>query len=88
MREEEADILYQTKIDWTAVYNENKIFCTEPRCEFSTKIDNQELTMHMIKKHKYGEYPCIHPNCSFIGYSKVHIQLTIFDNYFSMGASD
>ena len=73
MKEEDAGILYQTKIDWTAVYSENKIFCTETRCDFYTKIDNEELTKHMINKHKYGEYPCLHPNCSFIGYSKVNI---------------
>ena len=72
MKEEDAGILYQTKIDWTAVYSENKIFCTETRCDFYTKIDNEELTKHMINKHKYGEYPCLHPNCSFIGYSKVN----------------
>ena len=73
MKEEDAGILYQTKINWTAVYSENKIFCTETRCDFYTKIDNEELTKHMINKHKYGEYPCLHPNCSFIGYSKVNI---------------
>ena len=72
MKEEDAELLYQTKIDWAAVYSENKIFCTETRCDFYTKIDNEELTKHMISKHKYGEYPCLHPNCSFVGYSKVN----------------
>ena len=71
MKEEDANILYQTKIDWTAVYSENKIFCTETRCDFFTKIDDPRLTNHMKHKHKYGEYPCIHPNCNFVGYSKV-----------------
>ena len=84
MKEEDADILYQTKIDWTAVYSENKIFCTETKCDFYTKIDNEVLTKHMINKHKYGEYPCLHPNCSFIGYSKVNI---LFFFIFSMRTS-
>ena len=71
MKEENATILYETKIDWTAVYSKNKIFCTETRCDFYTEIDNEEMTKHVISKHKYGEYPCSHSHCNFVGFSQV-----------------
>ena len=48
MKREDADILYKTKIDWAAMYSNNKIYCTETRCDFYTKIDSDELTKHMI----------------------------------------
>ena len=73
MKEENAQILYETKIDWTAVYSENKIFCTETRCDFHTKIDSGEMTQHVITNHKYGEYPCSHDHCNFVGFSQVII---------------
>ena len=56
MKEEDADILYRTKIDWTAVYSNNKIYCTETGCDFYTKLDNDDLKNHMISAHNYGEY--------------------------------
>ena len=71
MRVEDADTLYESKIDWIAVYSENKINCTETGCNFYTKIDNGTLSKHMIDCHNYGEYPCNHANCNYIGYSKV-----------------
>ena len=72
MNVEDAEMLYATKIDWTVVYSNNKIYCTEQWCDFHTKIDSDILTNHMISRHKYGEYPCGHPHCNFVGYSKVN----------------
>ena len=39
LKEEDAKILFETKIDWTAVYSNNKIYCTEKTCDFFTKIE-------------------------------------------------
>ena len=71
MRVEDADVLYESKIDWTAVYSNNKIYCIEIGCDFYTKIDNEELTNHTIACHDYGEYPCNQPHCNFVGFSTV-----------------
>ena len=76
MREEDAEVLYKTKIDWAAVYSENKIHCVEQGCDYYTKIDTDDLRNHMITKHSYGEYPCNHPHCGFIAYSKVLLTVT------------
>lgn len=73
MKEEDAQILYRSRIDWTAVYSDNKIYCAEPRCDFYTKIDNEDLTKHLIANHNYGNYPCSDSNCDYIGYSKVRL---------------
>ena len=70
MKVENAEVLYKSKIDWTAVYSENKIYCPELTCDYSTKIDNEELTNHLINVHKYGEYNCDDPHCDYVGYSK------------------
>ena len=75
LREEDAQILYQTKIDWTAVYSNNKLYCTEKTCDFFTEIDNGELKNHMIEVHKYGEYKCEDPHCDFVGYSKKSLNM-------------
>ena len=69
MRIEDAEALYKTKIDWTAVYSENKIYCTEHGCDFFTTIDCQDLDKHMRDIHQYGEYPC--KDCFYVGISKV-----------------
>ena len=58
MNVEDADILFKSKIDWCAVYSENKVYCVEPGYKYFTTIDNGELTNHMIDVHKYGDYPC------------------------------
>ena len=71
MKVEDAEVLYTSKIEWSAVYSENTIYCTEPGCDFNTKIDNGILTEHMIERHNYGEYPCGHAHCNFVAYSKV-----------------
>ena len=70
MKEEDADILYRTKIDWTAVYSNNKIYCTETGCDYYTKLDNDDLKNHMISDHNYGKYPCTRAHCNFVAYSK------------------
>ena len=71
MKVEGAELLYKTKINWTAVYSENKLYCTEHGCEFFTKIDGDELRNHMIANHNYGEYPCPYQDCDYVGVSKV-----------------
>ena len=71
MKVEDVELLYKTKINWTAVYSENKLYCTEHGCEFFTKIDGDELRNHMIANHNYGEYPCPYQDCDYVGVSKV-----------------
>ena len=71
MRIEDAEALYASRIDWTSVYSENKIYCTEMGCDFYTKIDSDILPNHMIDRHNYGKYPCDYAHCNFVGYSKV-----------------
>ena len=71
MKVEDAELLYKTKINWTAVYSENKLYCTEHGCEFFTKIDGDELRNHMVANHNYGEYPCPYQDCDYVGVSKV-----------------
>ena len=71
MKVEDADALYASKIEWTAIYSENKIYCTDRGCNFYTKIDSDILTNHMKDSHNYGDYPCSHAHCNFVAYSKV-----------------
>merc|ERR1711917_25391 len=66
MKVEDAEILFKSKIDWTAVYSDNKIYCVEPGCDYSTKIDSEDLTNHMINVHKYGDHPCTHDQCDYV----------------------
>ena len=73
MKVEDAEVLYKSKIDWCAVYSDNKIYCAEPGCDYFTKIDSKELTDHMINVHEYGEYECQDDNCNYIACSKVKI---------------
>ena len=73
MKVDDAELLYKTQIDWTAVYSENKIYCTEVTCDYFTKIDNGQLTDHLISVHKWGEYPCQSQHCNFIAVSKVRL---------------
>ena len=40
MNVEDAEILFKSKIDWCAVYSENKVYCVEPGCNYFTTIDN------------------------------------------------
>ena len=73
LREKDAETLYSTKINWTAVFSDNKIFCSERGCDFSTEIskDNAELQAHMENVHQWGDFPCNAKNCFYICYSKV-----------------
>ena len=71
MKKEDAEVLYKSKIDWTAVYSENKIHCVEKGCDYYTKMDNDDMNNHMVNFHKYGDYPCNHPHCNFVAHSKV-----------------
>ena len=71
MKAEDAEVLFKSKIDWCAVYIENKIYCTEPGCAYTTTIDNGELTNHMINVHQYGDYPCNEDHCDYVAASKV-----------------
>jgi len=54
MKVEDAEILFKSKINWCAVYSENKIYCVEPGCNYFTTIDNEELKHHMKDVHGYG----------------------------------
>lgn len=71
LKVENAEVLYKSKIDWTAVYSNNKIYCPEFTCDYYTKIDNGALTDHLVNVHKYGQYECEDAHCNYIGYSKV-----------------
>ena len=71
MKVEDAEVLFKSKIDWSAVYTENKIYCVEPGCNYFTKIDGDELTNHMIDVHEYGDYPCDYDHCDYVASSKV-----------------
>ena len=73
LREEDAQILFRTKIDWTAVYSNNKLYCAEKTCDFFTKIDNDDLTNHAVMVHKYGEFKCTDPYCDYVGYSQKNL---------------
>ena len=71
MKEEDAEILFKSKIDWCAVYSDNKIYCVETGCNYYTKIGTDELKNHMISVHKWGDYPCNHDHCDYIATSQV-----------------
>ena len=71
LKVEDAEILFKSKIDWAAVYSENKIYCVIPGCDYFTKIDNEELTNHMINEHQWGDYPCNYDHCNYVATSKV-----------------
>ena len=71
MKVEDAEILFKSKIDWCAVYSDNKIYCVEPGCDYVTRIDKGELTNHMIDVHQYGYHPCDYDHCDYVAASKV-----------------
>ena len=71
LKVDDAEILYKSKIDWCAVYSDNKIYCVEPKCNYFTKIVSEDLTNHMITAHKYGLYPCDDAHCDYVAASKV-----------------
>ena len=76
MKEEDAEILYETKIDWSVVYSDNKIYCTEggeQKCDFVAEIrsNNEDLINHLQAVHQWGDWPCYDKNCGYIAHSKV-----------------
>ena len=71
MKVEDVEVLFKSKIDWIAVYSENKIYCVEPGCNYFTKIGTGELTNHMKSVHKYGDYPCYYDHCDYVASSSV-----------------
>ena len=71
LKVEDAEILFKSEIDWCAVYSDNTIYCVEPRCNYFTKIDNEDLANHMVIEHKYGVYPCDDAHCDYVAASKV-----------------
>ena len=77
MKVEDAEILFKSKINWCAVYSENKIYCVEPGCNYFTTIDNKELTNHMINVHGYGNYPCNYDHCDYVACSKVRLDFNL-----------
>ena len=68
-KEESANVLYETKADWTALQSENKIYCTVRGCKFTSEIYDDCLTEHCAKSHQWGEYPCDAEYCQYVGYS-------------------
>ena len=75
LKEDDAQTLFESKIDWTAVYAENKLYCTELTCDFFTTIDNEEMQKHMINVHKYGKYSCGDSYCNYVGHSEKIVRI-------------
>ena len=75
MRQEDAAVLYETKIDWETVYADNKIYCAETGCDFVTEIDNPALQEHTKKIHDYKDQPCQAKDCNYIGFSKKNLNI-------------
>ena len=75
LKEEDATILYETKIDWETVYAENKIYCAETGCDFVTEIDDCSLKKHTKNVHGYKDHPCKEKNCNYIGFSRKNLNI-------------
>ena len=75
LKEADARILYDSKVDWTAVYADDRIYCTEKGCDFCARIESDELKQHGKLVHNYGEYPCPDEFCNFVGYSQKNLNL-------------
>ena len=75
MNVEDAEILFKSKIDWAAIYSENKIYCVEPGCDYFSTIDNEELNNHMVTVHNYGKYPCEDDHCDYVGVSQKQLNM-------------
>ena len=75
LKEVDAKVLFDSKINWTAVYSDDKIYCTEKGCDFVSTINGEEMRNHGKLVHNYGEYPCRDEYCSYVGYSKVNNKL-------------
>ena len=72
-KKENARILYETKIDWTALQSDNAIYCVQVGCNFSTRLFDGCLRDHCEQDHQWGLYPCADPNCEYVGYSRANV---------------
>jgi len=68
--QDNARVLYDTKMDWTAMNSESNIYCTQHGCDHKTVIREDCLREHCINIHQWGEYPCDAVGCYYIGYSR------------------
>ena len=80
LKEADAKVLFDSKINWTAVYADDKIYCTEKGCDFVSMIHGDEMRNHGKLVHNYGEYPCRDEYCSYVGYSQVRYLIS-YDSY-------
>ena len=78
LKEADAKVLFDSKINWTAVYADDKIYCTEKGCDFVSMIHGDEMRNHGKLVHNYGEYPCRDEYCSYVGYSQVRYLIMRF----------
>ena len=69
-KEKDAEILFETKLDWDSITLNSDIHCVERACKFSTKMGDSCLTRHCVDEHQWGQYECNYDNCSYIAYSK------------------
>lgn len=72
-KKENARVLYETKLDWTAMNSDSKIYCTQHGCDHNTFISEDCLRDHCINAHQWGEYPCDAVGCYYIGYSRKNL---------------
>ena len=72
-KKENAEALFETKIDWTAMKSNDTIYCTQVGCEFSTQMFDGCLKNHCKNVHQWGQYPCVDPNCEYVGYSQANV---------------
>merc|ERR1712130_347627 len=74
---ENAEILFKNKDQWKFVRSEQKIFCTEPGCNFKITMKPDCLVRHCISAHDWKVYPCPYDYCKFEAFSprthKTHI---------------
>ena len=49
------------------------IYCTQVGCEFSTQMFDGCLKNHCKNVHQWGQYPCVDPNCEYVGYSQANV---------------
>ena len=72
-KKEHAGVLYDTKLDWTAMNSDSKIYCTQHGCDHDTVISEDCLRDHCINVHDWGEYPCDAIGCNYIGFSRKNL---------------
>ena len=72
-KKQNARVLYDTKLDWTAMNSDSKIYCTQHGCDHNTIISEDCLRYHCINVHHWGEYPCNAIGCNYVGYSRKNL---------------